>query len=462
MMAVWSEVNIGEVRVADRFDPEYWQPAFLENERHLDRLKCITLGAAACSVRSGPFGSNLLCETYVPNGVAVIRPFNLKGMTIERDNIAYISEKVCSDSNLSVYRQGDIMIARVGDVRAGIAREVSSKMTISPNIIAVRLKDNGPSAYYVTAFLNTWPGLSQMLRGVKTVAQPTITTDLVRSIRVPSLPHTVQCRIKAKVQEAFRRDDDSKALYASAEGLLLSELDIADLDLSPSLFYECRYDEAQAASRIDAEFFMPRCKRILSAIKNTDARCITPLGDCLSFLTNGHTPLHHDLATGEVPFLTAEHVFNFRIEYQSEKRILREHHEGELKRTRLEEGDCLITIKGRIGNMAVAEEIEGAININQDVALFRLKDGLPSYYLAAFLNSRVGKALVEQYSTGQINPFLGLGNLRCIPIPVYERSRMDRIADKTRETVRAARAARDESRRLLEEAKKMVEEAVLG
>jgi hypothetical protein len=97
--------------------------------------------------------------------------------------------------------------------------------------------------------------------------------------------------------------------------------------------------------------------------------------------------------------------------------------------------------------MAVAEEFEDPVNINQDVALFRLKEGLPAYYLAAFLNSRVGKAFVEQYSTGQINPFLGLGNLRMIPVPIYRKSRIDQIADKTQETVQAARAAHDESRR---------------
>jgi type I restriction enzyme S subunit len=200
----------------------------------------------------------------------------------------------------------------------------------------------------------------------------------------------------------------------------------------------------------------------MKALKATRPEKIVPLGEYLSFLTNGHTPLHHDLSEGEVPFLTAEHVFDFRVTYDSDKRIERIHHEGELKRTQLREGDFLITIKGRIGNAAVVEDIPVPTNINQDVALLRLKDGLPPYYLLAYLNSIVGKAFSEQYCTGQINPFLGLGNLRLLPIPIYDHQRMTDLADETAKVIGEARKAGEESKGLLAGAKMIVEQAVGG
>jgi hypothetical protein len=49
----------------------------------------------------------------------------------------------------------------------------------------------------------------------------------------------------------------------------------------------------------------------------------------------------------------AEHVSDFEVHYDSDKRIL-------------------LTIKGRVGNAALVEYLPGPANINQDVALLRL------------------------------------------------------------------------------------------
>lgn len=168
------------------------------------------------------------------------------------------------------------------------------------------------------------------------------------------------------------------------------------------------------------------------------------------------------MSEGDIPFLTAEHVFDFRIDFDSDKRILAEHHLSELSRTQLREKDVLVTIKGRVGNVAVVEHLPGPININQDVALLRLKKGYHPYYIAGFLNSLAGKALIERISTGQINPFLGLGNLKQIPIPLFDESTMNTIGEAIQQKVEAAYQARQEAARLLEEAKSRVEAWVRG
>jgi len=61
--------------------------------------------------------------------------------------------------------------------------------------------------------------------------------------------------------------------------------------------------------------------------------------DILAGLTNGHTPTNHDFSQGEVLFLTAENISDFTIEYGTDKRILHQHHQGELARTALRDGD---------------------------------------------------------------------------------------------------------------------------
>jgi hypothetical protein len=215
-----------------------------------------------------------------------------------------------------------------------------------------------------------------------------------------------------------------------------------------------------AAGRFDAEHYQEKYYAMRSALQDVGAEGFVRMEDLLVSLTNGHTPLHHDLSVGDVPFLCAEHVTDFEVHYDTDKRILQEHHIGELNRTALVEGDVLLTIKGRVGNAGLVENPPAAVNINQDVALLRLNDRLPLWYLLAFLNSPPGKLASERMTTGAINPFLGLANVRNLEIPVFPDALMHQIGDQVRGRIHAAHAARRRARALLERAKRAVEIAI--
>jgi restriction endonuclease S subunit len=169
--------------------------------------------------------------------------------------------------------------------------------------------------------------------------------------------------------------------------------------------------------RLDASYYQPQYfdnRRLLQRLSWSLVR----LGN-VAYITNGQTPRKADLSVGDVLFLTAESVHDLRIDYASAKRILSEHHTGELKRTILKENDVLVTIKGRAGNAAVVMEPPSEVNINQDVARVVLqRRDLSPFYVSAFIVSKYGRLQVEQLITDQINPFLGLGNLQRIQIPV--------------------------------------------
>jgi hypothetical protein len=184
------------------------------------------------------------------------------------------------------------------------------------------------------------------------------------------------------------------------------------------------------------------------------------MDELLTSLTNGHTPLRHNLDEGEVPFLCAEHVANFQISFDSDKRILLQHHQLELSRTALRNGDVLLTIKGRVGNAALADRVAGPVNINQDVALLRLNNRLPIWYVLSFINSPFGQLQVKQLSTGAINPFLGLANVRRLEIPEFAPDLMQRIANETKRLVESARETKTRAYDLLAQAKRAVEIAI--
>lgn len=134
----------------------------------------------------------------------------------------------------------------------------------------------------------------------------------------------------------------------------------------------------------------------------------------------------------------------------------------ELARTALKDGDLLVTIKGKVGNCVVVRNAADGANINQDLGLFRLRPGVHPYFVAGWFNSIFGKQLVEQRSTGGINPFLGLGNLRWMPFPILPSKDHLRIGDLIQKTIQSAQDAEDEASRLLETAKERVEDLIMG
>lgn len=236
---------------------------------------------------------------------------------------------------------------------------------------------------------------------------------------------------------------------------------MADWEPPEPLSYTARASDAFAAGRMDAEHFKGKFQMAEDMLVDAGANGFVELGNLLDDLVNGHTPLKHDLSIGDIPFLTAEHICDFTIDYETGKRICRRHHAGELRRTALCTSDVLMTIKGRVGNTALVQHPDPVANINQDVALLRFKkDTPPLWYFLSYMNSAFGKLQVKKWSTGQINPFLGLYNLRKIRIPLFNDSFMEDIGQRTRQSVQTALRLRSQAKQILETAKRAVEIAI--
>ena len=280
-------------------------------------------------------------------------------------------------------------------------------------------------------------------------------------VQIPAFSDNFQEKIDSLIKSAHQKLQHSKALYAKAEHLLLAELGLHDWQPSEEQIAVKSFKESfLQTGRLDAEYYQPRYDYALQKLKELQPVKIVAFEELLAGITNGHTPLRHDLSVGDVRFLTAEHVTDFQINFDSDKRILTEHHIGELARTQLIAGDLLLTIKGRIGNAAVIDAVPFTANINQDVALLRLLPNMNAYYIAGYINSILGKSFVNQICTGQINPFLGLGNLRTIPVPIFDDATMNRLGNDLEQKVYQAKQTQASSKRLLDVAKRGVEMAI--
>jgi len=170
--------------------------------------------------------------------------------------------------------------------------------------------------------------------------------------------------------------------------------------------------------RIDAEYYKPIYFKIADILNTRFEKleCIECICDAI---TNGHTPYHHDLSKGNIKLITAEFIDDFTV-LETDKFILEEDHRNYLKRSILKNGDIIFAIKGKIGHATPIFDIEEDININQDIARLSVKKEYNIFYVSTFLNCKYGRLQAEKESTGQINPFLGLNNLKNIKILFFE------------------------------------------
>jgi type I restriction enzyme M protein len=454
-----AEIKLSALERTKRVDAEFFSKRHLRVSALLHRARTEDVAALA-DISDGNHFS--IADQFVDeDGIPYYRGQDGVGHPfIEQSSPRLISQKAYSQPYMtrSHLRKGDVLLTIVGTI--GESALVTSDEPATCSCKLAILRPHGVLPGYLAAFLRSEIGRSQTERYTRGAVQMGLPLEDMDQICVARLSRDAETRVAQAVEDARVQFDAASQELARAEATLAAALGLADWQPPQPLNYTRRASQAFAAERLDAEYFREAYIAARNALERAGAVKFLPLEQLLSSLTNGHTPLRHDLTIGEVPFLCAEHVSDFELRYDSDKRILNVHHRTELARTRVKDGDVLLSIKGRVGNFALAENVPGDVNINQDVALLRFKDTLPIWWALAFLNSPFGKLQVQQHCTGGINPFLGLGNVRKLLVPVFEEDLMVRVGEQTRERVQAARAARHRARELLAAAQRAVEIAI--
>lgn len=244
-----------------RLDASFFDKKFIRLREKTAHWNC--LSSYAKSVVCGPFGSSILNGNYVDTGIPMVRPFNLRNFQSNQGDVAYLDEKFVSDVGLKIFPSGTVMFARVGDVGAGVS--FAEKATISPNIIAAELKDS-INPLFVGVFANSIYGRMQLESGMKVVAQPTISTESIRSFRIPPQSRGFQDVIGEIFSQAIRSQVTGVFSLQKAEAVLLHTLKLLDWQAPEPLTYTRSSSDAFAAGRLDAEYFSPRVSGLMQLL----------------------------------------------------------------------------------------------------------------------------------------------------------------------------------------------------
>ena len=143
-----------------------------------------------------------------------------------------------------------------------------------------------------------------------------------------------------------------------------------------------------------------------------------PLGELANLITKGTTPKSY--SDSGVNYIKVENIINSSISLEKKVFIYKDTHENELKRSIIELDDILFSIAGSIGRCAIASKEILPANINQAIAIIRLKKNinLNITYIFYILQSKSMFEYIEKFNKTSAQPNLNLKQVSDFSIPI--------------------------------------------
>ena len=303
----------------------------------------------------------------------------------------------------------------------------------------------------LVAFLNSKYGRREIERFSMQSNQANFSPAKFRQIKVPLLGDELNSRIEKLTYRAYKCNESAKLLYANAENQLLIELGFAKWMPTDDGVSVKSFSETVISGRIDAEYFQPKFDELMRRLAKCDLRDLGGPGGLVDLYKSIDPPSDFYGDEG-VPFVRIADFSKFGIE--SPEVRLPEEVCKDCRRIRKD--TILLTKDGSVGIAYKAEDDFDAVTSGAILHL-TLKHGVVDPdYLTLVLNSRIVQMQAERDAGGSIIQHWKPSQVEKVKIPVLPRRVQLSLATKVRESFQL----RQECKRLLEETKRQVEDAI--
>ena len=410
------------------------------------------------------------------SGIPFLRVQNVQSEGINLDDVKFVKKEV-HDGILknSQLKKDDLVFTitgRIGSVAVvpdnfeGNINQHSVRFQLQPQIENIIINPR-----YVAVFLNSSFGQSLSIREVSGGTRPALDYKAVKSLKIilpqPSIQNHISNFMRSAYEQKKQKKQEADDLLASIDDYVLSELGIEMPEVEQKKYFVI-YANETTGRRIDSFYYLSQYRSVDQNVGNVQFD-VFKLGTLISEISSGATPkvdenYYADSSSG-VPFLRVQNITYQGIDLSDAKYITQEVHDGMLKRSQLKKDDLVFTITGRIGSVAVVpDNFEG--NINQHSARLHLRNQINNItinpnYVAAFLNTKLGKTLGIREVTGGTRPALDYKALRSIKIILPPIETQNEIVAEIENRFAKVSDLRREAEFIVEQAKERVEQILL-
>lgn len=188
--------------------------------------------------------------------------------------------------------------------------------------------------------------------------------------------------------------------------------------------------------RIDPWHYQPAFEAQINKIaKNLGSLTLGSIIDSKRGVSSGATPLGANyLDVGHIRFYRTSEV-NEMFLCSEEAVFIKAEDDEKLKRSRLAEGDVLLTITGaKFGKSAVVGPKHLPGNISQHSVRFKPDpEKIDAHFLVAYLNCNIGQVVIWREAYGATRPAIDFPSIRSLIVPVLGVAAQKYIGDKIRQ-----------------------------
>lgn len=449
-MAVRSIVNVSDLSPDVRLDAEHYKPEYLKQAAAMAARKTMPLRSVA-SVSDGNHLS--IAEDFADEGVRYLRGQDLADFFISDADPICIPERVYSTLGRSHMFPGDVLVGIVGTIGSvGLVTDRHGKLTGNCKLAIVRAKSL--PCEYIAAYLASRVGQNEIRRRIRGAVQMGLILPDLKEIPVVIPTDSQRDAVVKAIRGAQSARKKASETIAAAESLLLSALDLDDLDLSQSRSYARCFKDLLAGRRFGAEYFMPCKQRALDALAKSPHKTLVDHAPNIRDLwqpenaPKGAMVRNFDLGDALEPFLDDTKAPMVAAEVGSTKK-------------RFKPGDVVVSrLRSYLREIAVVRADAGvpSVGSSEFIVLRPTGKGLSAETLLVYLRCPLIQAILKWSQDGSNHPRFDENDLLALPVP----DRLMDVSMKIETHVHAAIAARQEAARLLEQARRNVEGMIAG
>ena len=463
-------VNRSEIE--GRLEPEFYRPSISSLENRIRSLATHKLRDYALSLAGGATPKKTEADKYYSDselGIPFLRVQNLQtNGELELNNCIYINEETHNGLlQRSQVAESDLLVKITGVGRMAVASVAPQDFVGNTNQHMVVIKTgNASTSRYLARYLN--------LDIIERIASRHSTGGTRPALDYPSLKNLpiIEGINFAPIDRAIvvqkEKEHEAQQLLENIDSYLLEELGIT-LPESKTNFGSRFFLVSRSTldKRWDPYYSQVYFRDAFKAVESGNYPVVN-LKSISELITSGVTPKSGGEAYTEdringVPFIRSGNIsIDGELNYDDLLYLKPRVHETVMSSSKLRMNDLLIAIVGAtIGQVGIYLS-NGEANINQAIALVRLKKGYNIQFVKELIKSSIGQLSLNRLKRPVARANINLEEVGTIKIVLPPLDKQNEIASHIFEIRQKAKALQEEGKAILEEAKRNVESMIIG
>lgn len=454
-MAQISYVKYSEFKDARRIDSEFFRPEYIESNRIIQKNDWVYFDSDTADITGG---NAFKSEGF---GFGKTKVAKITDLSQEKDVDQWdtISDGEIDSFPKKFLKRNDILFSGTHHNYKDIGKVIlidfeTFNTTFNQRVFRIRFKEK-INQYYGYVLLKSRYLRDQIEKFGRGNNQLNLNYSELNQFKIPILPQPFQLQIEQDVKLALQKNFLSKQLYYEAETLLLRELDLLNYVVENNSIFAISNAKIKFAKRFDSEYFQPKYEKIIKKIEKYEGGSEFA-GDIVKWKKGVEVGTEAYTETG-IDFIRVSDFSKYGIT-ESSKKISKETFEVLRKSFQPKQGEILFTKDGTIGiSYVLKENIEGILSgAFLRLSLKEKHQNFEKECLSLIFSSILCKMQVEKLSGGAIIAHLKPSDFETFKIPLIKSSIQKQIAEKIQESYKL----RKESKDLLDETKRKVEEEI--